>query len=159
MKDFLVFLPITVLYLVIKSTLFTSFPLPDLPLLMVFYVGHKKPAVEGALLSFALGYIEDAFTGGIYGVTSFSLVLIFLATHLLAKKVQFTTPAITAGCAFAMSLLKGVLIYSLLGFMGLDAPFLWRIIVQALLTGIFASAVISAFHRIGTVTGQRTFER
>ena len=92
MKEFLLFLPLTIIYLALKSTLFASFPLPDIPLIMVFYLASRKASVEGALFAFVLGYLDDAFSGSVIGASSFALVLIYLGTHLMSMLVEFTTP-------------------------------------------------------------------
>ena len=91
MKDFLIFIPATIVYLAVKSTIFASFPVPDLPLIMVFYLGYTRPSLEGALLCFVVGYIEDALAGGVTGSTSFALIFIFLCAYFLSRKVQFTS--------------------------------------------------------------------
>jgi hypothetical protein len=55
MRDFLIFLPISLFFLALRSTLFKGFPLPDIPLLIVFYVAYTRPSLEGVVLSFVLG--------------------------------------------------------------------------------------------------------
>jgi rod shape-determining protein MreD len=159
MKDFLLFLPITVVYLVFKSTVFPSVPIPDVPLLIVFYIAYTRPSVEGALLGFVIGYIEDAFTAGIFGSTSFSLVVIFLAVHMLSRKMHFSTPMIRAGAAAALVLAKGALIYLVLSFTDFDVPFLSRIAFQAVITGAFAPPIITLFARLTRMVRPRTLER
>lgn len=148
MKDFLIFLPLTALYLIVKSTLFTYLPLPDVPLLIVFYLGYRRPSVEGAALAFAAGYLEDAFIGGIYGLTSSSLVFVFLASYLLSKKVQFITPQIKAGASFVLALLRWALVYTVLTAVEYDVPFLSRIVLDSALTGVMAPAVIPLLERL-----------
>lgn len=157
MKEFLIFLPLTILYLAVKSTIFPNFPLPDLPLLIVFYMAFKKPSVEGALLGFVLGYLDDAFNGGIVGTTSFSLVFIFLVMHFLAKKVQFSTPAFRAGGVAAAALLKGILTYSVLRYANVNVYFFTHVILQALVTGILAPGIITLLSRI-TALGRQSFK-
>src|SRR3989304_4815710 len=73
MREFLVFLPLTIAYFALKSTLFAGFPLPDIPLIIVFYMAYRKAAVAGVLSAFAFGYLDDAFSGGIIGTSSFAL--------------------------------------------------------------------------------------
>jgi len=159
MKDFLLFLPLTIVYLVLKSTIFPSVPIPDVPLLIVFYLAYTRPSVEGALLGFAIGYIEDAFTAGIFGSTSFSLVVIFVLVHLLSRKVHFSTPMMRAGAAAALTLLKGALIYTILSFTDFDVPFIGRFVFQAVITGAFAPAIITLFARLTRMASPHTFER
>lgn len=148
MKELLIFPPLTIIYLALKSTVFQSVPLPDLPLLFVFYIGFRKASTAGAVTAFALGYMEDALTGGIFGLTSLTLVLIFLIVHILSWKVHFSTTPMRAGGAFALTVLKGLLIYLLMGFIGLGAPFLGRTLLQAAVTGAIAPGAIMLLMRL-----------
>ena len=59
MKEFLIFLPLTILYLALKSALFPNVPAPDIPLIIIFYMASRKASIEGVLLAFVLGYVED----------------------------------------------------------------------------------------------------
>lgn len=156
-REFLTLLILAVLYLAIKSVLAPSAPLPDVPLLIVFYMGFKKTSVEGALMGFGLGYIEDTINGGIFGVTSFALVVIFLAVYLGTKKVHFSTPATKAGAAALLTLLKGALVYAVLSFTSFEVPFLWGIILGAIITGAFAPAAIHAFSWILALVSPKAF--
>lgn len=155
MKEFLFFLPVTIVYLAVKSTLLPNIPLPDLPLLIVFYLAYRKPSVEGVFFAFALGYLDDAFNGGIIGTTSFSLVFIYVAIHLLAKRVQFITPAFKAGGAGAASLAKGIVTYQILKSAGYAVSFLGLVVLESLVTAALAPGIISLFTRVsGALTPQ-----
>lgn len=158
MKEFLIFLPLTIVYLGFKSTLFANIPVPDLPLIIAFFMAYRKLSIEGVLLAFVLGYIDDAFGGGIMGSTSFSLIFIFLSVHLLSKIVHFSTPAIRAGGAGAAALVKGILTYYILRFANLEVHFLPHVLLQAVMTGIFAPAIITLLMRIITVFSPHTFK-
>jgi rod shape-determining protein MreD len=114
MKESLLFLPLTVIYLAIKSTLFPAFPAPDLPLIIVFYMAYRKSSFEAVLLGFALGYIEDAFSAGIIGSTSFALIAVFIAVNLFSRKVQFSTPMMRGGGIAVASAVKGLIIYAII---------------------------------------------
>ncbi len=143
MKEFLLFLPITALYLALKSTLFASIPVPDLPLIIVFYVAYSRDSLEGAFLGFVLGYMDDAFNGGIIGTSSFALVFIFLGVHLIARRVHFSTPAMRAGGAAAASIIKGLLSYAVLRYANVNAYFFSYMVLSALVTGICAPPIIT----------------
>ncbi len=159
MKDYLIFLPLTILYLVLKGTIFPTVPLPDVPLIIILYVAYSKPSIEGALLGFVLGYLEDALTAGVLGSTSFALVVVFLAVHLLSKKMEFSTPFIKAAAAAVFTLAKGALIYMVLSFTDFDVPFLNRIVFQAVITGAFAPAIIVLISRLTAYLSPHSFER
>ncbi|MDP2690383.1 MAG: rod shape-determining protein MreD [Deltaproteobacteria bacterium] len=158
MKEFLLFLPLTAVYLAFKSTLFVDFPVPDLPLIIVFFTAYRRASLEGAVLGFVLGYMDDAFNGGIIGSSSFALVFIFLAVHLLAKKVHFSTPALRAGGVAAATLVKGVLTYAVLRFANADIFFFTHVILYALVTGICAPPVIAALVRLAGLVSPQKFK-
>ncbi len=158
MKEFLIFLPLTILYLALKSALFPNIPAPDIPLLIIFYMASRRASVEGVLLAFIMGYVEDTLNGWIIGSTSFSLVFIFLAVHLLAKKVHFSTPSMKAGGAAFFTLIKGLTLYVIIRFVNYDVPFLFRMIFQALLTGIFAPAIMMLLSRVSAWASPGTFK-
>lgn len=158
MKEFLLFLPLTVFYLALKSTLLPNFPAPDLPVVMIFYIAYRKASVEGAVFAFVLGYLEDAFSGGIIGSTAFSFVFIFIAVNTLSKKVHFSTPAVRAAGAGVCSLAKGVIIYIILRFTNYEAGFMGRILLQPAMTAIFAPAVIALLSRLTQYVTPHTFK-
>ncbi len=158
MKEFLIFLPLTILYLALKSALFPNVPAPDIPLLMIFYMASRRASIEGVLLAFILGYVEDTLNGWIIGSTSFSLVFIFFAVHLLAKKVHFSTPSMKAGGAAFFTLIKGLTLYAIIRFVNYNVPFLFRIIFQALLTGIFAPAILTLLSRVSAWASPGAFK-
>lgn len=158
MKEFLLFLPLTIVYLALKSTLFPAFPLPDIPLIMVFYMASRKATVEGVFLAFALGYLDDAFSGGIIGTSSFALIVIFVCAHLASMLVQFTTAASRAAGAAVAALVKGGATYYILRFSNVDAYFLTHVVLQALVTGFFAPPVMAFLQRLVQVVTPRKFK-
>lgn len=159
MKELLIFPPIVILYLTLKTTLFISVPLPDVTLLIVFYMGFRKPSAEGAVMSFALGFLEDALTGGIFGITSFSLVFIFLLLHVIARKVEFSTPLLRAGSAAVLSLVKWILGYAVLRVAAVSIPFTGMAALQIIVTGLLAPVAITLLLRLSAYISPRTFER
>lgn len=158
MSDFIIFLPLTFLYLILKSTLFSSLPVPDLPLLIVFYMAYRKPSIEGAALAFILGYIDDAFSGGVIGSTSFCLIFIYAATRLSAGKVQFSTPFVRAGGAGIAEFVKGVLMYAVLRLTGLNVHFSGWVFLDSVITAAFAPAIITLFTRLKSLAGRGAFK-
>ncbi|MEE8575313.1 MAG: hypothetical protein V3T30_07865, partial [Thermodesulfobacteriota bacterium] len=102
MKDFLIFIPLTALYLAFKSTVLPTLPLFDLPLIIVFFLAYRCPSIHGVFLAFFLGYLDNIFSASIIGSSSFSLVLIYCLTFVAAKRVHFTNPpARVLGCALS----------------------------------------------------------
>lgn len=158
MKEFLLFLPLTIVYLALKSTLFPAFPLPDIPLIMVFYMASRKASIEGALFAFVLGYLDDAFSGGIIGTSSFALIVIFVCVHLSSMLVQFTTPAARAAGAAGAALVKGAATYYVLRFANVDVYFLTHVVLQALVTGFFAAPVMTILQKLVFLVTPRKFK-
>lgn len=148
MKESLFLLPIAVFYLAVESTLFPNMPLPDVPLLFVFFMAWRRPGIEGVLLAFALGYIDDAFNGGVIGSTSFALALVFLSAHLLSKRIHFSTPVARAAGAGGLRLLKGLFMYLVLKSAGLKAGGVPRLFFEILLTAAFAPFAIALLNRL-----------
>ncbi len=109
-------------------------------------------------MGFVLGYLDDAFNGGIIGTSSFALVLIFLAMHILAKKVQFTTPAFRAGGVAVVALIKGALTYSVLRYANVGVYFFTHVILMSLVTGILAPGIITLFQRLFSLFGPESFK-
>lgn len=158
MKDFLVFLPIAIVSLAIKTTIFPNFPFPDIPLLMVFYLAYSKPSVEGAVFAFVIGFVDDAFSGSVIGSASFALVIIYACVFLLSKLLQVSTPATKAGGAAAAAVIKGLLTYYVLKFAHISVSFLATVILQALATGIFAPFVFTFLQKVSSYLGHQSFK-
>lgn len=158
MKEILLFLPIAVVYLAVKTTIFPSFPLPDIPLLMVFYLAYTRPSTAVVLFAFALGFIDDAFSGGIIGATSFALVVIFIAVYLFSRFVQFTTPSLKAGGGLATAILKGLLTFSVLKFSSLSVHFFSHVLLQGFVTAVFAPLVIAVFSKVTSYINPQAFK-
>jgi len=158
MRDLIVFFPLAILYLAVKSTLLPEIPFPDIMLLLVFYVAYTRTSLEGAFLGFILGYIEDVFTGGVIGSTSFGLVMAFLAVHLVSRRMHFTTPVVKAAGAASLSLFKGLLLFVVIDFASGGLRFAVDIFFQAVLTGIFAPAILAGLGRLTALVHPRTFE-
>ncbi|MFQ5900101.1 MAG: rod shape-determining protein MreD [Thermodesulfobacteriota bacterium] len=93
MKIFFLSLGFGFFFLIIKTAVlgffFPPYLIPDIILVLVFFLGVHLPSWKGVVASFILGYLADTFAGGIIGISSFSLISIFLVLHLLSKKVDF----------------------------------------------------------------------
>lgn len=158
MKDFLLFFPVAIFYLALKTTLFPDFPLPDVPLLMVFYIAYRKPSVEGAVFAFIIGFIDDAFCGSIIGSTSFALLVTYIAVFLSSKLVQFSTPATRAGGAAAAAVLKGLLTFYILKFAHVSASFVFHVLLLAIATGIVAPAAMNLLTKTSAYLSPKGFK-
>ncbi|MBI5970045.1 MAG: rod shape-determining protein MreD [Deltaproteobacteria bacterium] len=148
MKELLAFLPITIAYLAFRSTVSANVPAPDVVLLIVFFMAVRGASLEGLLAAFVLGYIEDAFTGGVLGSSSFALIIVHITVHLASKKAHFSTPGIRAGGALFFSLLKSLLIFAAIRSSGVRAELFWGIAATAITTGVFAPAAMNLLARL-----------
>ncbi|MEE9614268.1 MAG: hypothetical protein V3W31_04850 [Thermodesulfobacteriota bacterium] len=148
MRDFLIFLPLTVVFLSVKSTLFPGLPLPDLPLVIVFHIAYARPSVHGVVLAFMLGYVDDVFSGAIIGSTSFSLLFFFIVVYVLSKKVHFSGAAAgVLGTALGVAL-KGALSYAIVVSINPDLAFAGHVLPVAVVTGLSAPFIIAGIERI-----------
>jgi rod shape-determining protein MreD len=148
MKILSVYVLLVIIYLSIKSTLLANIPSPDLSLVIVFYIATQKVSLEGPLLGFVLGYIEDVFSGGIIGMTSLSLVIIFIAVNMLSKAMSFNTTLGRMVGVGLMGIIKGVLYYIILSFMNPNIPILLPVFLTPLITGLLASPIIQFLSKI-----------
>ncbi|MEE9590949.1 MAG: rod shape-determining protein MreD [Thermodesulfobacteriota bacterium] len=148
MKILSVYVLLVIIYLSIKSTLLANIPSPDLSLVIVFYIATQKVSLEGPILGFVLGYIEDVFSGGIIGVTSLSLVIIFIAVNMLSKAMSFNTTLGRMVGVGLMGIIKGVLYYIILSFMNPNIPILLPVFLTPLITGLLASPIIQFLSKI-----------
>lgn len=151
MKKTLIYFILAVLFLIIESTLAqTILPpllIPDVILIMVFYLGFHRVSIEGALITFILGYLADAFAGGIIGLSSFTLLLIFILTSRLSKIVALNSLLIKIGGAAFMSILKGAATYIFLRFLNQEIPF-YIIFPIAVSTAIVSPVVINILQKV-----------
>lgn len=149
MKVFIIYLVIGFISLTLQTTLFQSLPFPDIPLIMTFYLGFHGNPTRGVITSFSLGYLADAFSSGILGITSFSLISIFIIVYLLAKRLAFNPPLVRIGGVVFISLLKGGIVYILIT--GLTSkpgvPLFSVILPIAILTGMVSPIIFNILDR------------
>jgi len=157
-KEILAFFPIALVFMAFKSTLFSAMPLPDVPLLMVFYLAYRRPSVEGVAFAFVVGYMDDVLCGGIIGSTSFAYVIIFMLVHLAGQRLHFTTVFTRSGGAVVAVLLKGALVYTVISFVGLHVRIFVDVLMQAILTGICAHKAIVYMSRLSSRVVTSTFK-
>jgi len=142
MKDFIIYPLILIIYLSFRSALHFNLPFPDLSLIIIFYAASQKPSIKSVAISFILGYLNDVFSGGIIGITSFSLVFIFITIHILSKRMSFDTPLTKSLGAGLASILSGFINYLFLWFINPDISSFITIVPVAFITGAVAAPVI-----------------
>ncbi|MFQ5329937.1 MAG: rod shape-determining protein MreD [Thermodesulfobacteriota bacterium] len=158
MKSFPLYLLLVIIYLSVRSTLLANLPAPDLSLVVVFYIALQKASFEGAIFSFILGYIDDVFSGGVIGMTSLSLVAVFMATHYLSRRVDMDTPYTRILGVTLMALLKGVISCLVIYSMNEDIPSLLPILLTLVVTGLLAPLLLNLIAKIDGLIVERGSE-
>jgi len=148
MKTFALYLLIVVVYLSIRSSLLGALPAPNLSLIIVFYIAAQRGSYEGAVFSFILGYIEDVFSGGLIGMTSLSLVVVFMAAHHLSKRVDLDTATAKMLGVGLISLIQGILICLVLYFLFHTLPPVTPLLLTLIMTGVLAPPLLTMIARI-----------
>ncbi len=79
MKNYLfllvIFIPVLILQILTDRFLTFNYIGPDLILIMVVYITLSSGLIKGSLLAFIFGFIYDIVSGGILGISMFSLTL------------------------------------------------------------------------------------
>ena len=156
MRIFFLSLFIGFIYLIINTALLSFFipPLviPDILVILVFYLGIYRPSWKGALASFILGYFADVFSGGTIGISSFSLTLIFFIVYLMSKKIDFTLPLVRILWVCIAVILNAFLIYGILRMIGPRREILFSffklILPNALITGMVSPIFFYMMERL-----------
>ncbi len=150
MKNYLILIPLSIIYYSLKSTLLPSVPLPDLTILAVLYLATHDVSAEGVLLAFILGYIDDTFSGAVLGSTSFATTFIYAFVYILSYKIDFLGIYGRVIGAFSLVIIKGILCYFLLDSLGIEVNFLLTYLPTAVITALFAPAIIYLIGRLVT---------
>lgn len=151
MKDLLLYPLFVILYLSIRSTLLVAIPSPDLSLVIVVYIALVKPSVKGLITSFAIGYLNDVFSGGVIGITSFSLVIVFIASHFLSRWINLHDTLTKSIVIAILTLAKGVIVYLLLWFINNDISSITLVIPIAVVTGLLAVPITNLLNKMDRI--------
>jgi rod shape-determining protein MreD len=124
-----------------------------LALPIVVYLGLHAGNVDGAVGAAAVGYVVDLMTGGPKGLMTFLAVALFLCSRLAGAALSVQG---TAGFAVLSS--AGTFLYGLAALLftravsaAESAPaysLLGRVLVEAILTGLFSPVVLLAMRRV-----------
>lgn len=156
MRIFFLSLFVGFIYLIINTALLSFFIpaliIPDLLVILIFYLGISRPSWKGALASFVLGYFVDVFSGGTIGVSSFSLTVIFFIIYKLSKKIDFNIPLVRMLWVCIAVILNAFLTYAILRIIGPQREILFSffklILPNALITGIVSSFIFRMMDRL-----------
>ncbi len=128
-----------------------AIPSPDLSLVIVVYIALVKPSVKGLITSFAIGYLNDVFSGGVIGITSFSLVIVFIASHFLSRWINLHDTLTKSIVIAILTLAKGVIVYLLLWFINNDISSITLVIPIAVVTGLLAVPITNLLNKMDRI--------
>ncbi len=131
---------------VVQSTILPLLPLgpalPDLLLVLCVYLGLYIHSPAGALGAFAIGYIEDAFSGSLPGVNAFAMTIVFLLVYLTSRRLWVGNALSRIVLVFLASLVKAAAMMLVIGaFLSLDG--LWQTVMKYILAEAALAAALS----------------
>jgi rod shape-determining protein MreD len=158
------------LLLVFQTTLATLAPIyaigPNLILPITLYLGVSQEIhiVRGAIISFVLGYLLDAFCGNPIGLQTFVMVAAFMVSRGAGLRLFLRGALFQMLMAFMMTLIAGVTILALPAiFEGLAPVSNYRhtflmLFSSALVTALLTPPVFVVLHKIRGWFGERSDE-
>ncbi len=147
MREFIVFIPIAIVYLSFRVTITPGLPIPDISVLIVFFLAVQRPSVEGVFLAFVLGYIDDIFSGAIVGSSSFSLVIVYTVLCSVSRKMAFTDPLIRGISLFVTYFMKELLVIMVLYFTGIHVGLSLYMLAVGSVTALFSPLFMALFRK------------
>ena len=141
--------------LVIQTTLLQSLPPwlgePDLLFVLIVFLAFQIDIFRGAILVFALGVINDVFSGVTIGLYPVVYLLVFFSIKGAAKSIAFRESVYQAPLAATSYLLACGLVFVVTAFFSSDNPPQWSwgvVTLQVLLISIIALPLFSLFEVI-----------
>jgi len=137
------FVLIALLAVVVQTTVLpmTRLGRPDLLLIICVYLGLHQHSMFGVFGAFLLGYLQDAFSGGVIGLNAFGMCLVFAVVYLTSRRLWVDNAVSKVVVVFLASVVKTVAILALVAvFISED---LWRTIVRYLVLDAAVAAIIS----------------
>ena len=146
MRSVVLLTTIVIAALLLQTTLlpFTSIgrATPDLLLIICVYLGLHQHTVAGAVGAFALGYLQDTFSGSVVGLNAFGMSLVFTLVYLTSRRLWVDNAVSKIVLVFLASVLKTAVILALIAVF-LSVGNLWQTVVQYLLIEAALAAVLS----------------
>ena len=160
MRSAVLLTTIVIAALLLQTTLlpFTSIgrATPDLLLIICVYLGLHQHTVAGAVAAFALGYLQDTFSGSVVGLNAFGMSLVFTIVYLTSRRLWVDNAISKIVLVFLASVLKTAVILVLIAVF-LSVGNLWQTVVQYLLIEAALAAVLSpAVFAVLSLTRQAT---
>lgn len=150
----------------VQSILFHFLPFPDwrpsFPIPIVLYLGlYDHKTTRGALLSFFIGYLWDIFSGGLMGLHTFILVVVYYFSRVLGVRLFLRGSLFHAIITFGVTLFSsGVIVLISLVFTQ-NVPnmvtLIYTVFPRSILTTILAPFLFIFLHNTyyPRVTGRR----
>jgi rod shape-determining protein MreD len=155
------------LLLVLQSTFAHLIPVdlvvPNAALTIILYMGlHDYNVTRGVLMSFALGYLMDAFAGSPMGLHTFVAVAVFLVSRVAALRLFLQGWIFEIILTFFLTLLASALVLGLRALFDKDFGSLLihlKIVVsRAVATAVVAPLVFRVMTWIERITARRKIE-
>ncbi len=110
---------------------------PDLLLILIIYLGLNERYVQGGLLAYALGSLQDVFAGHFPGLFGLVQLVTFLSVRGAMNRLNTESSLLLLVLVFAGTFVQGGLVIFSVGYFA-DVATLWpvvlrRIVPQALL--------------------------
>lgn len=119
---------------------------PNLLIIVVSYMGLKAGRM-GCIPAFALGILQDCFSGIYLGLNGFSYLCIFLLLNMTADRLYTDSRYLMVLVVFLATMVNGLLHLVLLFLFpntnGMYAPILSSLVPQGLVNALIASLVFS----------------
>src|SRR6185436_8965930 len=120
---------------------------PDLLLIICVYLGLHQHSMFGVFGAFLLGYLQDAFSGGVIGLNAFGMCLVFTVVYITSRRLWVDNAISKVVVVFLASVLKTVAILALVAlFMSVEG---WSdrvvryLLIEAVLAAILSPAIFA----------------
>lgn len=146
-----------ILFLILQTTLLSSFPIqrirPDLLLIFTLYLAFLFPPIPGGILAFFMGYLLDLFSGNTFGFYTLSRPLVFLAAQFFKERFYLEGFTFQFLFAFIFGVFEGILIFMLMNTLqpiplGNLYPLLFTFLIpQSFFTGLVTPLLFFLFQK------------
>jgi rod shape-determining protein MreD len=150
----------TLAALLLQTTVVPLLPfaaaMPDLLLVVCVYLGLQFHSPLGALGAFSIGYVQDAFSGGVPGLNAFAMTVVFVAVYLASRRLWVTNTFSRIVMIFLASLVKAAAVVLLLGLF-LSVEGVWSaavryVVLEAMLAAALGPLVFALLARMHPVS-------
>ncbi|MGD9764302.1 MAG: rod shape-determining protein MreD [Candidatus Binatia bacterium] len=138
--------------ILLETTLLHALPTslqvsPDVLLVLCVFLGLRRHTVGGALGAFALGYLQDAVSGGAAGLNAFAMVVVYTLVYLTCRRLWVDNVFSKVVLVFLAALVKATAVLTVsFAFGAFDAawgPALARSLATAALAALVAPPIFA----------------